>query len=127
MRAPRGWQPLALAAAAAVVLLVWVGSNGYRQDLGVLAATYALIALGMYVPFVMAGSLSLAYSAYAGIGAYAVGVVSRDTGWPLWVAWLVAPVISAVLKRMAGVAPEREAPRFARRTFRRWFASRPAR
>jgi branched-chain amino acid transport system permease protein len=104
---PRGWQPLALAAATAVVLLVWVGSNGYRQDLGVLAATYALIALGMYVPFVMAGSLSLAYSAYAGIGAYAVGVVSRDTGWPLWVGWLVAPVISAVLAVVLGLATRR--------------------
>jgi branched-chain amino acid transport system permease protein len=106
-RNPVTWPPLALGALASVVLLLWVGDNGYRQDLGVLAATYALIALGMYVPFVMAGSLSLAYSAYAGIGAYAVGVVSRDTGWPLWAAWLVAPVLSAVVAVILGLATRR--------------------
>ncbi|HEV3497203.1 MAG TPA: branched-chain amino acid ABC transporter permease [Actinomycetes bacterium] len=105
--AVRVWPPLGLAAVVAVLLLVWVGSNGYRQDLGVLAATYALIALGMYVPFIMAGSLSLAYSAYAGIGAYAVGVVSRDTGMPLWVGWLVAPLVSAVLAVVLGLATRR--------------------
>jgi branched-chain amino acid transport system permease protein len=103
----RVWPQLGLGAAAAVVLLAWVGSNGFRQDLGVLAATYALIALGMYVPFVMAGSLSLAYSAYAGIGAYAVGIVSRDTGLPLWVGWLAAPVVSAVVAVILGLATRR--------------------
>jgi FAD/FMN-containing dehydrogenase/Fe-S oxidoreductase len=36
-----------------------------------------------------------------------------------------APVLSTFLKRLAGVAPEREAPPFARRTFRDWFRSRP--
>lgn len=100
-------RPLAVGAASAVVLLVWVGSSGYRQDLATLAATYALIALGMYVPFVMAGSLSMAYAAYAGIGAYAVGVVSRDTSLPIWVAWLVAPVIAALVAVLLGLATRR--------------------
>jgi branched-chain amino acid transport system permease protein len=99
--------PLAVGIVAAVVLLVWVGASGYRQDLATLAATYALIALGMYVPFVMAGSLSMAYAAYAGIGAYAVGVMSRDTGLPIWTAWLVAPLIAALLALVLGLATRR--------------------
>ncbi|HTU87353.1 MAG TPA: FAD-linked oxidase C-terminal domain-containing protein [Solirubrobacteraceae bacterium] len=37
-----------------------------------------------------------------------------------------APGLSGAGKRMLGIAEEREAPRFARRTFRDWFASRPA-
>ena len=36
-----------------------------------------------------------------------------------------APGVSGAGKRMLGIAEEREAPRFARQTFRDWFASRP--
>jgi len=105
--ARRGLRPLALGALAAIMLLLWVGDSGYRQDLAALATTYALIALGMYVPFVMAGSLSLAYAAYAGIGGYSVAVVSRDTSWPIWIAWLIAPVIAAAVAVVLGVATRR--------------------
>lgn len=34
-------------------------------------------------------------------------------------------VTAPVVRRLAGMAPEREVPAFARRTFRRWFAERP--
>ncbi len=37
-----------------------------------------------------------------------------------------APGLSGAGKRMLGIAEERDAPRFARQTFRDWFASRPA-
>ena len=63
--------------AVVAAVLLWMGPSLYRQDLVFLAATYSLIALGMYVPFVLAGSLSMAYSAYAAIGAYAVALISR--------------------------------------------------
>src|SRR5207302_6718112 len=36
-----------------------------------------------------------------------------------------APVVSSLLKRAGGVAVERDAPRFARQTFRAWWATRP--
>ena len=36
-----------------------------------------------------------------------------------------APAIAPAGKRMLGIAEEREAPRFARQTFRDWFATRP--
>src|SRR5436189_5232403 len=37
-----------------------------------------------------------------------------------------APWLAAAGKRMLGLAPERDAPRFATETFRAWFARRPA-
>ena len=98
---------LLLGVVGAVLLLLWVGSSGYRQDLAALGATYALIALGMYVPFVMAGSLSLAYAAYAGIGAYSVAILSRETSWPIWVAWFIAPVVAAAVAVVLGLATRR--------------------
>jgi branched-chain amino acid transport system permease protein len=92
---------------AAAGLLIWVGLNGYRQTLLVTAATYALIALGMYIPFVLAGSLSLAYGAYASIGGYAVALVSTKTGLPLWLGWLIGPAIAAVAAVILGLATRR--------------------
>lgn len=98
---------IAVAAAVAVVLLIWVGGNAYRQDLFTLAATYALIALGMYVPFVLAGSLSMAYGAHAGIGAYAVGLVATKSDMPLIVGWIAGPVVAAVVAVVLGLATRR--------------------
>lgn len=106
-RRPSTLAPAGLAALGMLGILIWTGENAYRQDLTVLGATYALIALGMYVPFVMAGSLSMAYSAYAGIGAYTVGYVATETDLPLWVGWFVAPLLSAVLALVLGFATRR--------------------
>jgi FAD/FMN-containing dehydrogenase/Fe-S oxidoreductase len=36
-----------------------------------------------------------------------------------------APLISDVIKKIIGVAPQRQMPRFARETFKSWFAKRP--
>lgn len=37
-----------------------------------------------------------------------------------------APLLAGAFKRVAGIAPERQVPAFARRTFRDWFAARPS-
>lgn len=95
-RAADHWPPL-MGAAVAVALLVWLQGGAYKQDLVVLACTYALIALGMYIPFVLAGSLSMAYSAYAAVGAFAVGYISTHSALPLWVGWVLGAVVSAVV------------------------------
>ncbi|MBU2696298.1 hypothetical protein CCO04_14505 [Pimelobacter sp. 30-1] len=69
--------------------------------------TYALVALGMYVPFVLAGSLSLSYSAYAATGAYAVAIGTSHAGWPLWLGMLVAPPVAAIIAVVLGAATMR--------------------
>ncbi|MFY1594721.1 branched-chain amino acid ABC transporter permease [Micromonospora sp. WMMD737] len=98
---------LALGVAAAVLILAWVGSDGYRQTLVTASVTYALIALGMYVPYLMAGSLSMAYSAYAGIGGYAVGLISTRTDLPLLLAWIAGPIVAALIAVLLGLATRR--------------------
>jgi branched-chain amino acid transport system permease protein len=90
-----------------VLILVWVGADGYKQTLVTTTATYALIALGMYVPYLMAGSLSMAYGAYAGIGGYAVGLISNKSGLPLVVAWIVGPIVAAAVAVLLGLATRR--------------------
>ncbi|MEU4314589.1 branched-chain amino acid ABC transporter permease [Nocardia sp. NPDC024068] len=86
---------LVVGVAVVAVVLLWMGPSLYRQDLVFLAATYALVALGMYLPFVLAGSLSMAYSAYAALGAYAVAYLSVEKGLSPWWGWLTGTVIAA--------------------------------
>ena len=107
MRNQPGLGGLALGAAGAVVMLLWVGADGYKQTLVTTTATYALVALGMYVPYLMAGSLSMAYGAYAGIGGYAVGLMSNRTELPLWLAWFAGPVVAAILAVLLGLVTRR--------------------
>src|SRR3546814_3930493 len=46
-----------------LAFIMFVGSQVYRQDLGILVIVYALLALGMYLPLALGGRLSLAYNA----------------------------------------------------------------
>jgi branched-chain amino acid transport system permease protein len=98
---------LAVGAVLSALVLAWVGSDGYRQTLVTAAATYALVALGMYVPYLMAGSLSMAYGAYAGIGGYAVGLLSTKTDLPLVLAWLLGPAAAAAVAVLLGLVTRR--------------------
>jgi Fe-S oxidoreductase len=66
------------------------------------------------------------------VAAYALGLIyweSRLASLSPGLAnfFLGTPRISGAAKRLAGIAPEREMPAFASRTFRRWFAGRPSR
>ncbi|MGI5218422.1 branched-chain amino acid ABC transporter permease [Nocardia sp. CA-290969] len=95
---------LGICLAVLAAVLLWLGPSLYRQDLVFLAATYALVALGMYLPFVLAGSLSMAYSAYAAIGAYAVAYLSVKQGLSPWWGWLAGMVIAAAVALVLAVA-----------------------
>lgn len=97
----------ALAVVGAGAMLAWAGQNGFKEDLLLLTATYALIALGMYVPFVLVGKLSLAYGSYAAIGAYAVALVATRTDWPLLSAWVLGALVSALVGVLLGAATAR--------------------
>lgn len=90
-----------------VLLVLWAGDDLYRSSLLITMLTYALVALGMYVPFVLAGSLSLSYSAYAATGAYAVAIGTSHAGWPLWLGMLVAPPVAAIIAVILGAATMR--------------------
>jgi FAD/FMN-containing dehydrogenase/Fe-S oxidoreductase len=64
--------------------------------------------------------------------AYGVGLImywSRLAGRAPWLAnfFTRTPVVSDVVKRLAGVAPQRRLPTYAAQPFRRWFRTRPLR
>lgn len=90
-----------------LALLAWVGGNPFHQDLFALAATYSLLSLGMYIPFVLAGSLSMAYTAYLALGGYSVALVATKTDLPLITGYVVGAAASATLAVVLGFATRR--------------------
>lgn len=99
--------PGLVALVAAAGTIVWMWPRAYNQDLLALGVTYSLLALGMYVPFVMARSLSMAYSAYLAVGGYAVALVSTHTEWNLLWGFLFGMVASAIIALILGALTAR--------------------
>jgi len=85
-------------------VVAWVAGDAYKQDLVILTATYCYIALGIYVPFIMNGGLSLAYNAYLGLGAYAVAMLASKTGVSMWLGIPAGMAASAATAIVLGYA-----------------------
>lgn len=102
------WKLEPIVSAGFAVAAVMYGSGAsFRQDYVVLICSYALIALGMYIPFIMGGSLSLAYNAYMGFGAYACAILSTTYDLPTLLGVPVAMVLSAVVAYILGLTTKR--------------------
>lgn len=102
-----GMRGLLVAVLVSALIMVWAAGSDYRLGLVTLAVSYGFIALGMYMPLSWSGSLSLAYGAYAAIGAYSVAVLSAKIGLPIWVGWIVAPLVAAALAIVLGLVTTR--------------------
>ena len=99
---PSSWAEGVGTFAVAMLVLPWIGSSSYRESLIVLFMVYALIALGIYIPLILGGSLSLAYNAYFGIGAYSVAIIGTKTDFPILLAVPIGMVLSAIVAANLG-------------------------
>jgi branched-chain amino acid transport system permease protein len=96
--------------AIAIGVAIAVRGSAYLEAVALLTVTYAFVALAMYVPFIMGGALSLAYSAFLGIGAYAVALGATRAGlglaWTLPIGLALAVITATVLglatRRLSG-------------------------
>ncbi|WP_326643608.1 branched-chain amino acid ABC transporter permease [Streptosporangium sp. NBC_01755] len=92
-----------IAFAVLMLVVVWVGQNGYRQDLAILMVTYGMISLGLYSHYIMGNSMSVAYNAYVAIGGYALGILCVRTNLSLFLALPIGIVISAAVAVLLGL------------------------
>jgi branched-chain amino acid transport system permease protein len=101
LRVARGLAEPVITLGFVVIAILYANSASYREDYIVLICTYALLALGMYVPYILAGSLSLAYNAYLGIGAYVSGLVvvhwSTTSLWGLPLGFVLSALVAVLL------------------------------
>src|SRR5690606_25486022 len=88
----------------AFLAIAYAGQAMYTQDYVVLICTYALLALGMYVPYIMSGGLSLAYNAYLGLGAYSCALISTHTDLSSMWGVPIGAVASAFVATILGMA-----------------------
>ncbi len=98
---------LALVVLLVVLGLVFAGRSEFNRDIVTLVCVYSLMGLGMYIPLILNGELSLAYSAYATIGAYAVGVLSTQTGLPPALGLPLGMAVAAIAAATLGLATSR--------------------
>lgn len=81
---------------AVVAFAPLVATNPHSRTLLVLATMYALNVLGMYVIFGLTGILSLAQSAFWGIGAYTSAIMVVDYDMPFLVGFGAATLLAAL-------------------------------
>ncbi len=92
-----GAAALAGGALAALALPFALRASPYWTFVASLALLYVVIGQGLNLQIGTAGVLNLAASAFAGLGAYAVGLLTVSAGWPPWLAVLAAPLVAVVV------------------------------
>lgn len=110
------WKKLALAALLAFALLVPVilADNDYILGVVILAYVWAIATYGMNILLGYTGQLTLGHAGFFGIGAYTVGVLTVNHGFPFWPSLLLGVVLASVLGFLIGI--------FALRTREEYFA-----
>src|SRR3970282_909255 len=85
---------LAGGALLALVLPLALRASPYWTFVATLALLYITIGQGLNLQIGTAGVLNLAGAAFAGLGGYAVGLLTVSAGWPPWLAVLVGPLVA---------------------------------
>jgi branched-chain amino acid transport system permease protein len=88
---------LAGGAVLALALPLALRASPYWTFVATLALLYVTIGQGLNLQIGTAGVINLAGAAFAGLGAYAVGLLTVAAGWPSWLAVLVAPWVAVAV------------------------------
>jgi branched-chain amino acid transport system ATP-binding protein/branched-chain amino acid transport system permease protein len=101
------WHALIAAAALFIALYPIFSDDLYYQNLIILALVFAIGAVGLNIITGYAGYVSLGQGAFLGLGAYTVGIASKDLGGDpfLWVP--VAGLLCAAIAALLGVVAMR--------------------
>src|SRR5437899_1999283 len=88
---------LAGGAVLALALPLALRSSPYWTFVATLALLYVTTGQGLNFQIGTAGVLNLAGAAFAGLGGYAVGLLTVAGGWPSWLALLAGPVVAVAV------------------------------
>ncbi|HWM12465.1 MAG TPA: branched-chain amino acid ABC transporter permease [Solirubrobacteraceae bacterium] len=106
MRSASNWiRATALLAAAALILAFpSLAPNPYILSVGVVVASYAVLATSWNFVGGFTGYMSLGHVAYFGLGAYGTGLLIVKAGFPSFVALFAAAALVALLTVPLGIA-----------------------
>jgi ABC-type branched-subunit amino acid transport system ATPase component/ABC-type branched-subunit amino acid transport system permease subunit len=79
-------------------------SSGVRSEVVILFYVYAILGLGIFLPLELTDQVSLAYSAYFGIGAYSYAICSAAGRFEPAIGIVIGVVLSGLLATLVGLA-----------------------
>ena len=106
MRSASNWIRAAALLAAAALILAFpsLAPNPYILSVGVVVASYAVLATSWNFVGGFTGYMSLGHVAYFGLGAYGTGLLIVKAGFPSFVALFAAAALVALLTVPLGIA-----------------------
>jgi branched-chain amino acid transport system permease protein len=97
-------RPLVIAVAlAAAIAFPLLAPNDYYIYVMALAFISAIAATGLNLILGYTGQLNLAHAGFMAIGAYTLGILTVDHGWPFWAAFALGPCVAALCGLLAGL------------------------
>ena len=88
---------------AASLAFPWVAGNDYHLTVMSTAYIFAIATLGLNLITGYTGQLNLAHAGFMAAGAYTVGILTVDHGWPFWGSLVMSGVVCMVLGYLIGV------------------------
>jgi branched-chain amino acid transport system permease protein len=99
----RGWRAaVGLGALGLLVTLPIWGGTPYWLELGITAATFAVLSTGLNLVYGYTGLLSFAQVAFFGIGGYTGALLTRDAGWPMLAGVLAGGALATLFGLLIG-------------------------
>jgi branched-chain amino acid transport system permease protein len=81
----------------------WLTDIGFWTGVGVLAGTYALVALGLQLNVGFTGIVNFGQAGFMAVGAYAMAILVLDTGLSFWLAMPLAMLIAMAFGLLVGL------------------------
>ena len=94
-----GWALLVVLGAA----FPFLAGNDYHLTVMSTAYIFALATLGLNLITGYTGQYNLAHSGFMAVGAYTVGILTVDHGWPFWYAFALSGVTAAIIGFFVGI------------------------
>lgn len=94
-----GWSVLLVFALA----FPYLAGNDYHLTVMSTAYIYAIATVGLNLITGYTGQFNLAHSGFMAVGAYTVGILTVDHGWPFWPAFALSGVVAAVIGLFVGL------------------------
>ena len=94
-----GWLLLVALGAA----FPFLAGNDYHLTVMSTAYIFALATLGLNLITGYTGQFNLAHSGFMAVGAYTVGILTVDYGWPFWYAFALSGVTAAIIGFFVGI------------------------
>ncbi len=88
---------------AAGILFPFISGNDYHLTVMSMAYIFAIATIGLNLITGYTGQYNLAHAGFMAVGAYTVGILTVDHGFPFWLAFALSGVVAAVVGFFVGI------------------------